>query len=503
MIETKILDVEFDPYAFNPVFWHLKKYLEDPRIRYIFAYGGSSAAKTYEIAHLFLNKTIEEGVNCKVFRKELATAWHSVYMDFKGIAELTNEDFGYQVFSVKNHWIDFNKENIIAFGGMDDPEKAKGLSSFKYLFMNELSKFEYGDLKEIRRRMRGIAGQTLVCDWNPIDEDHWVKEFLDSITWLPLPQEIEGQEYSKLDSNSEAFINDKGNTVLIKTTYKDNFWVVGHPVNGYGRKDQEVIDEFEWMQDNAPLDYEVYGLGQWGRKKTGDEAYKDFDYKENTSPDIPYDIHKPFHISFDFNVHPYVTLLTYQAKSYDNQVNDLFQLDEICSKPPLNRTVDATKEFIKRYENHTLKKVFIYGDPTGANEDTRGANDYTLIANELTRAGWEVVSKVLSSAPPVQARIKFINALFAGHCESSLLISRKCKETIKDFTRVYENADGTKVKRKVTDKETKIQYEELGHTSDATEYFICSLLSGEFSKFKAAGDGKPIITSAPAESYDW
>ena len=55
------------------------------------------------------------------------------------------------------------------------------------------------------------------------------------------------------------------------------------------------------------------------------------------------------------------------------------------------------------------------------------------------------------------------------------------KHTIKDLQSVKLGVD-VKLKKIVKDPETGISYQELGHTSDALEYFIVKLLWEEFNK---------------------
>ena len=42
-----IKKVNYNKELFNPVFWHILHYLQNPKIRTIDVFGGSSAGKTY------------------------------------------------------------------------------------------------------------------------------------------------------------------------------------------------------------------------------------------------------------------------------------------------------------------------------------------------------------------------------------------------------------------------------------------------------------------------
>ena len=191
-----------------------------------------------------------------------------------------------------------------------------------------------------------------------------------------------------------------------------------------------------------------------------------------------YDDSKTLHLTFDFNVNPYITLCIWQ-------VEDLkaWQINEICHKSPKNTTQATCKEFINQYFNHK-EAVYIYGDPSGRHEDTRsekGFNDFRIIEKELSNFNPEL--RVQKKAPSVVMRGRFINAIFGGKTDISIVIGNNCTYTISDYNFVKEAADGTKAKIKVRDPNTKVSYEKYGHTSDANDYFITFVFKPEFDNF--------------------
>ena len=54
---------------FNPLYFHLRKYIEDPKIRRVMVYGGKSSAKTFTIAQLFNVISYTNNVSCIAYRK--------------------------------------------------------------------------------------------------------------------------------------------------------------------------------------------------------------------------------------------------------------------------------------------------------------------------------------------------------------------------------------------------------------------------------------------------
>jgi phage terminase large subunit len=220
--------------------------------------------------------------------------------------------------------------------------------------------------------------------------------------------------------------------------------------------------------------------GDWFvEHRTGGEFYKLFDHKRNVKP-CEYNPELPLHVSFDFNVNPYMTMTIWQAVGKDAR-----QIAEICSPSPHNSTPAICKEFIRQYPYH-VSGLFIYGDPSGRHEDTRqekGYNDFRIIQEKLDQ--YHPSMRVPSKAPAVVMRGKFINAIFEKDYEGiTATIDPDCTYTIKDYNNLKEAPDGTKAKIKEKNKQTGVSYEKYGHTSDANDYFLCEYFSKEFDYYQ-------------------
>ena len=251
-------------------------------------------------------------------------------------------------------------------------------------------------------------------------------------------------------------------------------------VNSYKATLEAITDQY----DKARLLY-----GDWyAQPRTGGEFYKDFNPEANTKP-VFYNSDLPLHISFDFNVNPYMTATIHQLTGTKS-----IQIDEVTLKSPRNTTRAVCREIITRYINHAAG-MFIYGDPSGKAQDTRsekGHNDYTVIMDAL--ADYQPVKRVSNKAPSVVMRGRFINSVFAGRIEGlEIIICDQCKETINDYTQVKEAADGTKVKAKAKDPQTGVTYEKHGHTSDANDYFFISIFAIEYRNY-TAGPRQPLYS---------
>lgn len=275
MISTKKIGHIFSKYhelfkgdkpIFNPLFWHLLVYLNDPAIRYIFLRGGSSAAKTYSVMQALSTESIRVGYNVMAMRKFATSIKDSIYSDFKGFNSVLSKIF-HDLTIIQNEIR--SKRNLIRFKGLDDPEKIKGISNFTKVFLDEITEYNIDDLKQVRKRLRGLKNQQIIACWNPISKHHWInKKWESTYVWKDLPKEIEGYPESKLSENAFVKINKEGNAILIKTTYLDNYWVVGHPSGG-GFLDKHTIADFEFDKENDENNYNIYALGEYGEPSEG------------------------------------------------------------------------------------------------------------------------------------------------------------------------------------------------------------------------------------------
>ena len=115
--------------------------------------------------------------------------------------------------------------------------------------------------------------------------------------------------------------------------------------------------------------YQIYGLGNWGKIRTGGEFWKDFNANIHTTK-IGWDEEKPIFLSWDENISPHITVLVWQIHIQGDRKKAV-QIDEICLPDPNNRVINACNEFIKRYPKDRVKGLFIGGDRTSMKEDTK------------------------------------------------------------------------------------------------------------------------------------
>lgn len=505
----------------NPVGFYLMRFLQDLTIRFIILFGGSSSGKSYSVAQIILIFTLWEGSNTLVMRKVGASIRDSIYQDFKtaadqlGITNLFRFSDGVKTITCLS-----NGARIV-FKGLDDSEKIKGLSSFKRVVLDEESEFEEEDYKQIRKRLRGMVGQQIITTFNPIKETHWIKtQVFDKEKWHDIPKivEIAGRELppqltdvksirmnepkSILNPRTKEIEEHPSDTVVIQTTYLNNFWVVGSPDGTYGFYDEQCVADFERDRLNDPDYYNVYALGEWGVIRTGSEFFSSFNRGVHTGV-CEYDPTLPVHISVDSNVLPYISC-TYWQIALEGGRKHIRQIGETCADSPNNTVRKAAKLVAKRL--HELlcttrpiavrgtprpvahnTKVYLHGDAS-----TRAANNiddekrsfHDLFIDTLQKEGIEIEDKVSNKNPSVPMSGEFINAIFDKTFPGmEITIAEDCKVSIEDYMSVQKDVNGGILKTKVKNKITMQTYEEHGHISDTFRYVVVDMLREEFLLF--------------------
>jgi len=478
------MHITFNPRLFNPLHWHIMPLLRNPKIRYIYIEGGSSAGKTGEISNSLLVDMLHHKYSTLVFRRFHVHIKDSVYSSFK--LAMNRLELG-RFYKPQEDLIKCTAHGAkVRFRGLDDEENVKGIEDFDIVYNNEWNQFTSKQWDQQRKRLRGRPNQKFICDWNPVSSKLWqYEEWLDTDQWTDLPLTVQAStKYSSLNPDF-AFkrINKKGDSVWIKVTYRDNFWVVGHPSGKGGFIDHHTLDDFERDRIFKPNLYRVYANGERGIMRTGGEFWKQFNETKHVKP---LKIEKTtIHISLDENVNPYVTVAAWQIVT-----KNIRQVHEIPCKEPDNNAPKAARRLIAWLRQIDYKDVlFVYGDPAASKRSTVDENNasfYDKFIEELRNASFTVVNRVAKSHPEVALSAAFINEIYESELYGySITIADHCKVSIDDYIMAKEDKDGTMFKQKVKDKETGISYEPVGHYSDQKRYFICKILEAEFTNYKS------------------
>jgi hypothetical protein len=195
----------------------------------------------------------------------------------------------------------------------------------------------------------------------------------------------------------------------------------------------------------------------------------------------------PVHLSFDFNLVPYITCTCWQIKEYfceqRKETRYLVRcFREFCLPNPKNNAESLCKELKIEIEPLLKNGIFYYGDYSGKTNDT--VNEQ--IRNEFERIEFELEKYIQSNysnrviVNPLHLRRRaFMNKIFSGQLPIDIEIHENCIETIADFEFIKESSTGGKSKDKITVNGKS--FEEHGHTSDSADYLFCSAFENFFT----------------------
>lgn len=228
--------------------------------------------------------------------------------------------------------------------------------------------------------------------------------------------------------------------------------------------------------------------------KSGGEFWKQWDASIHSGYyyETVYDASHPLDMTWDFNVHPYVTCVLSQTFVQDDWI-DVYILDEILMKTPRNTTPHTCEEFLKRYKHHR-GRIYVHGDPSGNNQQTKTKDkrsDFKVIFELLKPHFTSVRDMVLNKAPGVSESGDFINLILEKQVFGIRLHVDKtrCKTVVKEFEYTKEAEDGGIEKKTVEDTKLKIRYQPFGHISDALRYFFIAKFAKQYKKFRGKGSG--------------
>lgn len=468
-------------------------------------YGGSSSAKSFSAAQAFLLECISKGYNTIVFRKTGATIADSIYKTFQEAVKSLHID---TFFKFQENLIRCFNGSSIRFKGLDDPEKIKGLESYQYVFCEEISEFDESDLKQIRKRLRGRKGQKIVALFNPISEDHWIKKKIfdtetltevdnhlygklkDSVTGKILPKEYSeigrkwvNSERTIYNPRKKTYETHRPDMVIIKSTYLNNFWVVGSPDGTYGFYDAQTIADFERDKEGDYAYYLIYALGEWGTIRTGGEFFHAFDPAKHKGK-CPY-VKAPVHISIDNNVLPYISISFWQVETGD--ITRIRQIHEETPSDPFNTVTKAAEiavEYLEGIGHDDM--VYLYGDVStkaGNTIDDDKRSFFDKFKEGIDKR-FHSEDRLPRSNPSVSMTGEFINAIYSGDIKDvSIMIDESCDTSINDYIIVKKDVNGAMLKQRVKDKITGQSYEKAGHLSDTKRYFVTEILKDRYTSF--------------------
>jgi phage terminase large subunit len=446
--------------------------------RYLILYGGRGSSKSDFVAKKLIRRCMGDGYfRYILIRNTYATIKDSSYQTIKDIIENDFKVGHLFEFKVQPLEIIYLKNgNKFIARGCDDTTKLKSVKDPTGAWWEEDIPTE-NDFITVTTGIRTTRADYLqeVFTINPEVEGN----YQDNWFWIRFFKGKDSLSFNDVTTIEIELPNKEGNLEKVKvdltytvhhSTYKDNKWIPN-----------EFIAFLMDLKRTNPYYWEVYCNGKWGNRILGGLFYKSFNVARNTF-NWAYDPSLPLHISFDFNVKPYMSCSVWQIVG-----KACYLIDEFAMKTPQNSTKGVCTAFKANYFAHK-GGLFVYGDPSGRNEDTRsekGYNDYKIIQSELSM--FMPSLRVATLHPPVAMRGNFINEIFANNYgDISINLFENSVYLKNDLLFGKEASDGTKLKEKVKGEDGST-YEKYHHFSDTLDYLICEAFKREFSDYQNGG----------------
>lgn len=381
----------------------------------------------------------EPGFRALAGRKQHSEIKNSVYAECVKIIQELGWESAFKITESPMRLKCLKNGNDVVFFGIDEEKKLKSIQGIKHVWYDEAIELEEKDYDQLQYRVRGLSAtyKQVILTLNPDYTDHWIyKRFIE---------------------------NEEPNCYVFNTSFEDNPYIAEE-------------DKLQWRGKNTSEALKMnLTHGLWNTRAKGNAFYHQFNTTMHVSdcPVVPY---APLHLSFDFNVHPYITLLIAQ------KTGDTWRfLDEICLGFPNSNTYALAAKFKQWYYKHCNngEGIYIYGDPAGNHLDTRTAeSDYYILRHELKEFSPQF--RVPKVSPPVKQRGEWINNVMAGKnpIQSGtgehlrIIVSPRCTNLIQDYLNIRQEVNGGKLKTKVTLDDGVIA-EKYGHASDAADYLLC------------------------------
>ena len=418
--------------------------------RYAVLWGGAGSSKSYSAAQKIVERCTHNNEKHKflVLRKFKTTIEGSVFTLLK---EVINSFGIEQHVNVNNTKMDFRfwNGNEIVTSGLDDVDKLKSIHGVTSVWMEEADGFDRYDLGQVNLRLRGETDsyKQIILTFNPISESHWLKK---------------------------RFFDEGGHNVFtLWSNYKHNKFLDDEYIR--------LLEEEYSYDDNL---YRIYVKGEWGRVVTNEEFYAKFSKKRHVRP-VSFNPELPIHLSFDFNVNPYLPLSLWQIEGYNESYRvGCFKLYTMYN--PDNNTEAACRAFMEDFPDSDMG-IYIYGDASGRVKSTTSTvHNYDIIEGMLKAYLRNDSFRVPRKNPLQDKRRNFLNKCLAGGYEDIIIeIDPTCELMVDDFENVWTESSpsGAKKHKPKAKNKAGVPYEPYGHFSDTFDYLMCGAFEDKFRDF--------------------
>lgn len=208
--------------------------LENYDTRFNVYYGGAGSGKSHFVFAKMIFKYLKYGNRkCLVVRKVNNTLRDSCFALVKSIL---SEWQLYEQCKINKTdlTIELPNGSHFIFKGMDDPEKIKSIANIDDIVIEECTEIDEFDFDQLGLRLRSKNPYNQIhCMFNPVSKSNWVfSRWFDTMTSLPR--------------------QDINNTMVLKTTYKDNKFLP-----------KEYVNSLIEMEKTNLVYFKIYALGEF------------------------------------------------------------------------------------------------------------------------------------------------------------------------------------------------------------------------------------------------
>ena len=221
------IELNISPKIFNTTYF---PHLQDYSKRYEIYYGGAGSGKSVFLTQKLLIKAMARRRKVLVIRKFATTLKDSVFQLFIDTLKQWNI-YSYCKINLSTYTITLPNESIILFKGLDNEEKIKSIAGITDIWCEEATELTEDEFTQLDLRLRAKEPDLQAfASFNPVSKANWVYK-----KWFA----------------EDAIIN-PNNTMILKTTYKDNKFLP-----------KEYTDALEEKARTNPTYYRIYALGEF------------------------------------------------------------------------------------------------------------------------------------------------------------------------------------------------------------------------------------------------
>ena len=355
--------------------------LQDNGVRFVINEGGSRSSKTYSLCQLLIVYAIKNPQKViSIIRKTFPALRATVMRDFLEILK-DLDIYSQERHNKSEHIYTFENGSIIEFFSVDDEQKIRGRKR-DIAWCNEANELYYDDFTQLNMRTEF----KLIFDYNPSESSSWLYE-------LP-----------------------KHESILIKSTYRDNPFL-----------SDSIKKQIEDLKRTDEALYQIYALGEKAVSKSN--IYSNWTFLNNRPSKF---VNFVYGLDFGYN-HPSALVRVYWVD------NDIF-IEKVIYESYLTTTNLIDKMLDLNIEKH----VTILADYSRPE-----------IIAEMNNAGFDVqnANKV------VKKGIDNIKT-FGVFCEDS-----------KEIKKEYDNYKWKKVGDQITDEPVKL----FDDAMDAIRYAVTNI----------------------------